>query len=440
MKDKNQIQTLDDFVPLIFFSIPRTTSLKNRKVKPCTHLGYLVHDGFNQTKAGKIQRVKCSRCKKRFGNDIQIRQLFEYQSNLKKLLYDIFFAKLEQKEINKRYGIPQAQVSAFKKDYVRCITKQHPNLFKTSHKTLPKGIINADETFVGKMGNSNTEIVVINHNFQILAMGSAATGDLLSSIQEVFGKIPIQTLKKMKILITDGEPSYNTIARDAKNRVIHVQQFHGKGKLGQIVLNRYESFGPHTLHYEIMTHWKIFKDMNKKIKFKWAIRFIQGRYQAKRGRPTKSQNLSPALRRWRQKKNEYYSKSFKKDGSAAIFLNAKNQKASMRAGAQQWMIDMIQPLIPVFCNKCVTNNAAESKHSQVKRKGRIRKQKDVQYADDMFQISAYIAEHGHLPIVTLTSRPLLKSLTTSQKKKKEEYRIAENGTILVQSALSSYME
>jgi hypothetical protein len=440
MNNKRQISTLEDFVPLSFFSVPKTTSLKRGTVKSCTHLGYLVCDGFNQTKSGKIQRVKCSRCKKRFGNGIKIRQLFEYQSSLKKVIYDIFFAKMEQKEVQKRYGIPQPQVSAFKKDYVKCIIKQHPDLFKTSHKMLPNGIINADETFIGKMGNSNIEIVVINNDFQILATGPAMEGDLLTSIQEAFGKIPASIMKKMKILITDGEPSYNTIAKDAKNGVIHVQQFHGKKKLGQIVLNRYKSFGPHTLHYEIMTHWKIFKNMNKEIKFKWAIRFIQGRYQAKRGRPTRTQNTSPALRQWRQKKSQYYNKAFKKKGSATVFLNGKNNKASLRAGAQQWMIDMIQPLIPIFKDKCVTNNPVESKHSQVKRKGRIRKQKDRQYGDEMFQISAYIAEHGHLPSVMLAGRPLFKYLTTPKKKEKEEYRIAENGTIMVQSVLSSYIE
>ena len=116
----------------------------------------------------------------------------------------------------------------------------------------------ADETFMGVRGNSNVEIVVINGIFEILSTGSAIKGALKKSILEVFNKIPNAVKKKFKILITDGEPSYESIAKEFGGHMIHLVQFHAHEKRGEIVINKYEKLGPHYLHYKIYTHWKAF--------------------------------------------------------------------------------------------------------------------------------------------------------------------------------------
>ena len=62
----------------------------------------------------------------------------------------------------------------------------------------------------------------------------------------------------MRVLVTDGEPTYETAAFMSNRRVVHVQQYHSRSLLGQITLNKYKKYGPHVLHYQIHTHWKIF--------------------------------------------------------------------------------------------------------------------------------------------------------------------------------------
>ncbi len=74
------------------------------------------------------------------------------------------------------------------------------------------------------------------------------------------------------------------------------------------------------------------------LKFKWEIKFIKGKVQAKRGRPRKSDTSQNKNERWRQKLEKYQSDSFQKEGTAKIFVNFETNKLSMRAGAKKWMI------------------------------------------------------------------------------------------------------
>ena len=86
---------------------------------------------------------------------------------------------------------------------------------------------------------------------------------------------PDITRQRLRVLVTDGEPSYKTIARLINGRIVHIQQFHNKNQSGQVYKSKYEKFGPHYLHYKIMTHWKVFKKASHELKFKWNIKLIQ---------------------------------------------------------------------------------------------------------------------------------------------------------------------
>ena len=93
-----------------------------------------------------------------------------------------------------------------------------------------------------------------------------------------------------------------------------------------------------------MTHWKVFYRNKHELKFKWEIKFIKGRVQAKRGRPRNANQVQYKNARWRQKLENYQSDSFQKEGSAKIYVNFESNKLSMRAGAKKWMIRMLTPI------------------------------------------------------------------------------------------------
>ena len=84
--------------------------------------------------------------------------------------------------------------------------------------------------------------------------------------------------------------------------------------------------------YKIYTHWKAFYHNKHRLKFKWEIKFIKGRVQAKRGRPRNSNQVQNKNARWRQKLENYQSDSFQKEGSAKVYVNFESNKLSMQVG------------------------------------------------------------------------------------------------------------
>ena len=364
--------------------------------------------------------------------------MLQYQQKIKKILYELFILKYPLKGIAIRWGISPEMLSRFKKTFVSQVFQQNAEIIEHELKTLPRGVMLADETFMGVRGNSNVEIVVINGIFEILSTGSAIKGALKKSILEVFNKIPNAVKKKLKILITDGEPSYESIAKEFGGHMIHLVQFHAHEKRGEIIINKYEKLGPHYLHYKIYTHWKAFYRDKHELKFKWEIKLIKGRFQAKRGRPQKTDKSQNPNLKWRQKLEKYQSDSFKKEGTAKIFVNFKTNKLSLQVGAKKWMIKLLTPLFKIFKGKHATTNLIESKHSQVKGNGAGRKQQDEEYGHHLFALHAFLLEHEYLPFTNLAGRPLYKYLIKDQKKKEVGYKILESKRKSVQTVLSAF--
>jgi len=431
---------LDAIIPLNFFSAPQSKDQKEGSTKTCSHLGFLVKDGYNRNTKGNTQRTKCIACQKRFGTDTHIADLYTYQIQIQQLIYDIFIARIHQKEIESRWQIPQSKVSRFKKMLVEHISREPKVFSRSSENRLPRGILRADETFMGKRGNSNTEINMINDDFETIAAGTARSGQLRESIKDVYNTIPEQDRERLRVLITDGEPAYEFIPLEASGRVIHLQQMHARRLLGKVQINKYEKFGPHHLHYIIKTNWKIFKQTNPLIEFEWEIKFIKTISRTGRGRPRKDQSKSKVNRLWRQKREQYYSDTFEKEGMAKVFINKETNTISKKSGAKQWMLTMLMPLLKIFKEKCMTNNGAESKHSQIKRKGASRKQKDEKYSDSLFKLCAYLAEHKKFPRVSLTGRPLFKYLIKPVEKQINQYVFHNKCSNSHQILLSTYME
>ena len=80
---------------------------------------------------------------------------------------------------------------------------------------------------------------------------------------------------KMRVIVTDGEVSYQTLTLLNSHKIVLVQQYHSANKLGQITIHKYQKFGPHILDYLIHTHWKVFKKGRHSLGFKWEIKLIQ---------------------------------------------------------------------------------------------------------------------------------------------------------------------
>jgi hypothetical protein len=440
MKIMTEYPNLDSKIPLNFFSAPHSKDKKNRLSENCSHLGFLVKDGHNKGLHTQVQRVKCAACQKRFGNNASIAELYTYQTQMQQLIYDIFFARINQKELESRWHIPQSMISKFKKSLTTQLL-QEPEVFThISESWLPNGVLMADETFMGCRGNSNVEINMVNQNFQTIASGSATPGELQESIRQVYLQIPEAERNRLRVLITDGEPAYEFIPLEAGGRIVHLQQLHAKKLLGKVIVNKYEKFGPHHLHYILRTNWKIFKQDDPCVTIEWEIKFIKGISRTGRGRPTLKEEHSRSLQLWRRKKDEYYSDDFAKEGKAIIFINKQTGTISKKAGACNWMVNMLTPLLKIFNGKYITNNQTESKHSQIKRKGASRKQKDVKYADNLFRLCAYFAEQKKLPHLTLSDRPLFHYLIKPRKKQKDEYVIHNKDSNLHQITLSTYIE
>jgi hypothetical protein len=430
---------LDKLIPLTFFSKKQMANPKIKQGEKCNHLGYLIKDSIRNINGLTKQRLKCSKCDQRFGSDVNALDLLHYQNKINYVVYELFLEGSKQKYMEKRWGIPQDQLSKFKRKYVGNIFVQNPNLVFEDLKELPKGLIYGDETYMGKKGNSNTEIVFVNESFEILATSAMENMSLGSTIINTFSKITQKNRERMRVLVSDGEPTYCTLGLNSNRTVIHVQQYHSHALLGQITLNKYEDFGPHILHFQIHTHWKIFKNNKREFGFHWNINFIKGKLYSGSGRPTKQLQKSKKYQLWQLKKNEYEADTFSKSGTARVFINLETKKISLREGSKQWMKNIFQRLLPIFSGKCITNNRVESKHSQIKRKGNIKKQQDPSYVDQLFLIHEYIVQHGHLPAINLEGRPLYKYLIKNNKTKPRKYVFWEQNKKSAQTMISHFL-
>ncbi len=429
---------LDEKIPINFFSGPQKLNSKSTSQIICAHLGSLVWDGFNNLGYKREHRIMCSKCGKRFGRDIEMWNLLSYQQMIKMILYELFILKFPLTGVAKQWGIPQQKLSQFRKSFVSQVFQQNSEVIEQKLKALPRGVILGDETYLGSRGNSDTEIVFINNEYETLSIGLADEGDLKTSILEAFHKIPEACRERLKILITDGEPFYKSIAKIFGSKVIHVAQLHTQKQRGEVIVSKYEKLGPHFLHYKIYTHWKAFYRNKHELNFKWEIKFIKGKIQKKRGRPRKADMSETKNERWRQKLEKYQSDSFQKEGTAKIFVNFETNKLSIRAGAKKWIIRMLIPIFKIFKGKHITTNKIESKHSQIKGSGAGKKQRDKEYGHVLFTLHAFFVEYGHIPFTNLTGRPLYNYLMKDGKKKKIGYRILEGKRIFVQTVLSGY--
>ncbi|MEE9377361.1 MAG: hypothetical protein V3V33_04915 [Candidatus Lokiarchaeia archaeon] len=429
---------IDEKIPINFFSGTQKLNSKSTSQIMCTHLGSLAWDGFNNLKYKREHRVICSKCGKRFGTDIEMWNLLSYQQMIKMILYELFNLKYPLTGVAKRWGIPQQKLSQFKKSFVSQVFQQNSEIIEQKLKALPRGVILGDETYLGSRGNSDIEIVFINNDYETLSIGTANEGDLKKSILEAFHKIPEACREKLKILITDGEPSYKSVAQIFGSKVIHVVQLHNEKQRGEVIISKYVKLGPHFLHSKIMTHWKAFYRNKHELKFKWEIKSIKGKIHKKRGRPRKASTSQKKNERWRQKLEIYQSDSFKKEGTAKIFVNFETNKLSMRAGAKKWMFQMLIPIFKIFKGKHITTNKIERKYSQVKRNGAGRKQRDKEYGHKLYVLHTFLVEYGFIPFTNLTGRPLYSYLIKSNKKKKMGYKTLENDRIYVQTVLSAY--
>ena len=429
---------LDEKIRLNFFSVPKKRNSGSPPQEQCAHLGSITWDGFNMIRHEKNHRVQCSKCGKRFGKDVDMWNLLLYQEKIKKIVYELFVYKYPLTGVAKRWGIIQQKLSQFKKSFVTQVFQQNSEIIEQKIKDLPNGVMLGDETFLGSRGNSDIEIVFINNNYETLSIGTVTKGELKDSILKAFHKIPKPCRDKLKVLITDGEPSYKSIAKIFGGSVLHVVQFHNENQRGEVIISKYIKFGPHFLHYKIYTHWKAFYRNKHELKFKWEIKFIKGKVHKKRGRPRKEEAIKLKNAPWRQKLEMFQSGSFQKEGTAKIFVNFETNKLSMRAGAKKWMIQMLTPIFKIFRGKHITTNLIESKHSQVKGNGAGRKQRDKEYGHQLYMLHTFLVEYGYIPFTNLEGRPLYTYLIESSKKKKIGYKILENDRNYVQTVLSAY--
>lgn len=429
---------INDKIRINFFSDPQKRNSTSKSLRTCDHLGSIVWDGYNMSQQGKAHRIRCTKCGKRFGNSVDMWNLLIYQEEMHKIIYELFFTTTPLTTISERWGITQQKLSQFKKSLVTQIFEQNSEIIEHQLKALPGGIMQADETFLGSRGNSDVEAVFINQNYETLSNGSIKEGELQKSIMETFNKIPKACREKLRVLITDGEPSYKSVAKLIGGKVIHVAQFHQQSKRGTIHINKFVKIGPHYFHYKIKTHWKAFLHNKQELKFKWEIKFIKGKVYKKRGRPRKEERIKIMNKPWRQKVENYHSSSFQKEGSATIFVNFNTNKISMRAGAKKWMIQMLTPIFKIFKGKHITTNIIESKHAQVKGNGARRKMRDKEYGHKLYMLHSYIVENEHIPFTNLTGRPLYRYLMKTTNKKRIGYKTPENDRKLIQTVLNAY--
>lgn len=169
----SEYPNLDKKIKINFFCGPKKKSINQQQIIQCNHIGYLEYDGFNTINGLKIQRIKCSKCEKRFGNAINLFNLLTYQEKIRKVVYEIFFLRYPLNGIAIIWGILQDKLSRFKKRLVHQIYQQNQGMIEEKIRTLPRGIILGEETFMGSMGNSHTQVPFINNVFEVLSTGPA---------------------------------------------------------------------------------------------------------------------------------------------------------------------------------------------------------------------------------------------------------------------------
>ncbi|TKJ26800.1 MAG: hypothetical protein CEE42_04275 [Promethearchaeota archaeon Loki_b31] len=132
-----------------FFSGPKKRNSKSDSQNICAHLGTLTYNGFNTLEDRSVHRIRCSKCEKRFGKDIEMRNLLLYQQKIKMILYDLFVLKYPLTGIAKQWGIPQDKLSKFKKSFVSQVFQQNLDVIEQKLKALPRGVILGDEIYMG---------------------------------------------------------------------------------------------------------------------------------------------------------------------------------------------------------------------------------------------------------------------------------------------------
>ena len=183
-------------IRLNFFTTPKKHNSQSKSQETCAHLGTLVYNGYNTVNNKRIHRMMCIKCKKRFGNDVAMWNLIEYQQIIKKIVYELFFFKNPLKGVAIKWGIPPEMLSRFKKSFVSQVYQQNKKIIEHRQKPLARGVMLADETFMGSRGNSNVEIMVINLDYEVLSTNPVRKKALKKSIEEAFQKIPLRYKKE----------------------------------------------------------------------------------------------------------------------------------------------------------------------------------------------------------------------------------------------------
>lgn len=127
--------------------------------------------------------------------------LLLYQEKIKKVLYELFILKYPLTGVAIRWKIPQDKLSKFKKSFVLQVFQQNLKVIEQKIKTLPRGVILGDETYMGSRDNSNAEIVFINNDYETISIGPVDEGELKESILKAFNKIPEACRKKLHLVI-----------------------------------------------------------------------------------------------------------------------------------------------------------------------------------------------------------------------------------------------
>ncbi len=140
---------LDEKIRVNFFSGPKKRNSKSDSQNVCVHLGTLTYNGFNILEDERVHRIRCSKCEKRYGKDIEMRNLLLYQQKIKMILYELFILKYPLTGVAIQWELPQDKLSKFKKSVVSQVCQQNSEVIEQKLKALPRGVILGDETYMG---------------------------------------------------------------------------------------------------------------------------------------------------------------------------------------------------------------------------------------------------------------------------------------------------
>lgn len=102
---------LDDKIRTNFFSGPKKRKSKSTSQIMCAHIGSIIWNGYNNSEHKKDHRIQCSKCGKRYGNDLEMWNLLLYQEKIKKILYELFIFKYPLTGVAIRWRITQQKLS-----------------------------------------------------------------------------------------------------------------------------------------------------------------------------------------------------------------------------------------------------------------------------------------------------------------------------------------